>query len=1003
MGDVRPTAKWANRMLRPLTSIYHRLEKHQENLSILANAKSLKERTEVSTNTSRSSSKAASSSGAAEEGCGGSFSDDEHDDDPVWIPGKPEKRRIRHNYSNRGQRNRGHKRRSRLSIRSPEVQRTLPGAIEIATPLITGEKTRELSEGSLARRRLFRDASPPLTDGSEVDDGRKTIRKSCYTPYNGSWREALDRSGDPGLVDIARLLDRLFLKFLHNTRLHATSLSQQRQQGRGARSLLSTTVRRLPEFIAEEQDIQDVEDEDGDEDMCDAYFTELEAHYAPSGNGWQPLREAVRAQGIYLVSEILQKKCITRRIACRLLEECMNNHEHDAFELLLSKFLCTVDDMYDYPTAFDDRNDCHDPVQLLSTYYSRFPCRRSFVFEELARLLGRRVLPPEWMVATQWKRFVDIAIQSISIEEDDSAAATRLIEAVILSAGSVYPAMDDMTTTTTRVTSKNAVYPRGRDTRASGTIEGLRDQSFCPVPIQDALSNLTLSLVTALCGMHLARSRTPVVAEGRGGVGMRVRTVMGHLAFTVGQVIEMQPSSHESDIHSLRRGCALLGERLLRCGERDSSETDYCIRKVSNIGGFYLSLASRQDVVKELAILARQVFRCCERVHRGNDQPGTSSEVRTKVVQLVECSSERSLSTFLGKVAAETAMQLAEITLEPDDHVWAVEIQERILDRQQQQQQQPASKTSLAHGHLDDFEDSPGLYRWEESIEEWVARTPVTKPKIQPVDQQIKAVGASAVNSPSSCSSSSSSRVSASPASSEYGASSVTSSAPSLPAKRACPGREGRQGRGARSTKRLRSATKSWGMFESESESESDSEDDRSQSRAIPATPATPAASEDDREDWQDRGPQTRRRKQQMQGQLQSRPKISESEKGSDSHDAVGDAGSNQIIAVVITNKKPPTSSMLPSPPRTRSLSRRKSMGATAAAATLTATSNDDRTSSAVDRQRNRTGGWTIPASSSTSGSQKKRVSMPTIIPRRRETRMENPLDSGSDDELSFL
>lgn len=474
---------------------------------------------------------------------------------------------------------------------------------------------------------------------------------------------------------------------------------------------------------------------------------------------------------------------------------------------------------------------------------------------------------------------------------------------------------------------------------------------------------------------------------------MRVRTVMGHLAFTVEQVIEMQPSSHESDIHSLRRGCALLGECLLRCGEMDSSETDYWNRKVSNIGTFYLSLASRQDVVKELAILARQVFRCCERVHKGNDQPGTSSEVRAKVVQLVERSSERSLSTFLGKVAAETAMQLAEITLEPDDHVWAVEIQERVLDRQQQQQKQPASKTFLAHGHLDDFEDSPGLYRWEESIEEWVARTPVTKTKIKPVDQQIKAVGESAVNSPSSCSSSSTSRVSASPASSEYSATSVTSSAPSLPAKRACPGREGR---GARSTKRLRSATKSWGM--SESECESDSEDDRrSQSRAMLATPAAPAASEDDREDWQDRGPQTRRRKQQMQSQ----PKISESEKRSDSHDAVGGAGSNQIIAVVITHKKPPTSPMLPSPPRTRSLSRRKSMGATAAAATLTATSNDDRTSSAVDRQPDRTGGWAIPAR--TSGSQKKRVSMPTIIPRRRETRLENPLDSGSDDELSFL
>lgn len=861
MSDIRPTAKWANRMLRPLTSIYRRLEKHQENLHTVANSRIPKERTEYlpansgngNGSTSRGSSKAPTTAATDAERDSGS---DGEADDPAWVPGKREGRKIRHNYSSRGKRSasRGGRRRSRMSIRSPEVQRTLPGAIEIATPLLAGKQARGglLGETS-ARRRLFRDVSS-MTEDLVAEDARKTTRPYSVAVnygYSGSWREALDRSGDPGLCEIARLLDRLFLTFLHNTRIHATA-SLSKQKSRGARSLLSMTVRRLPEFIAEEQMAQDEVDEDGDEDMCDAYFTELEAHYAPSGNSWKPLREAVRAQGIYMVSEMLQKECVTKHIACRLLEECMNNQEHDAFESLLSKFLCTMDEMYDYPTGFDSvisSSSREDPVQLLATYCSRFSGRRSFVYEELAKLLARKVVPAEWMVTAQWKKYVDAAIRSISTEADDSVAAAHLLEAVILSASGVFPG-------------------------THGTSVGCEDQ-LCPVPVKDALSNLTLSLITALCGMYLARSRSPTPGTEPEGVGMRVRAIVGSLAVTVQQEIEIRssPEVELSAFHSLRRGCILLGERLLQCDETSYDTFTPSSQEPRNIDSFYVSLSSQSDVIKELAVLARQVFRCCERVHGSDDHPGTSPEVRAKIEQLAEFSEEHGLSTFLGKVAAETAMQLAEATVYPDDHVWAAEIQEQVVARQQEL----SYRTRAYQSESEDDDDGPGLYRWEESIEEWVARTPKSKSKsvdfaqISPVETDLD----SRPSSPASFAG-----VSASSQSDEDPASSVTS-ASSLPVKRTFPGR----GEPSRSPKRLRSTT--WR-----------SRDDQMQQ--IPAIPPTPATSDDGSDDgWQEYGYRPRRR-----GMLNSWTQERPLRRRMSVPEGRQSVGLQRMLEVVITHKR---------------------------------------------------------------------------------------------------
>lgn len=814
MEDIRPTAKWANRMLRPLTSIFRRLEKHQENLSIVASSR-LKQTAEACDPDSVRPSRIPVS------GDGDTYSDGEGED-PAWVPGKLVNRRLRHKYSTRVQGN-GGRRRNRVSIRSPELHKTLlPGAIEIATPLITG-KSREPLERSSQKQQLkvpgLRDIVPGAVNGR---NGLR-MRNKKFPAHHGSWKEVIDMSGDTEFVAIARLLDRIFLKFLNNTRVQILPW----EQTRGTRSLLSMAVRHLPEFIEDEQTIQDDVDNDCDVDMCDMYFYELEAHYAPGGGGWQPLREAVRAQGIYLVSEMLQRQWVTKLAACRLLEECVKHYEFDAFELLSSKYLSTVD-AYQYPTAFDPHRPpghCDDPIHLLGTYYTRSCGRRSFVFDQMAELLLRGVVAPEWMVTRPWKKCVDGAITSLSAQDPNSTAARRLIEAIILTAANTYPEIDTIAVHTKRLGMSHPVRLKATHASATNALVPSNSRVPCPIPIQDALSNLTLSLMAALCSMHIARSNSPATEEK--AVGTKIRKFVQSLAFTVEREVEIrQPSSgaDRSTCQLLRQGCVLLGRCLLEQGEDDFNTIrgpDSSSRQ--NTRAFLLVLSSRQDVIKELATMVRQVFRCYEHVHK-SDQTRTSPEIRGKVSQLVGLGGDERLSTFLGKVAVETAMSLAETTGDPDDHVWAVEIQEKVMSLQQEN----GMRHEEAHGRMD---NSSGLYRWEEGIGEWVARTPMWKARaVEVPSKHVEAIR----RPPSTIADSATSD---SPTVSPPGgyASSITSSAPSVSTKR------GRSDSEPRSSKR-RCSTPVEEYPDRKSESTDDTESLASH-QTCELVSATPAAS----------------------------------------------------------------------------------------------------------------------------------------------------------------
>ncbi|KGO63936.1 hypothetical protein PITC_013040 [Penicillium italicum] len=713
MDDAQATAKWANRVLRPLTSICRRIAKHKETLSIITTESKVQETAGgIDVPTLEADHKPGS-----QQNCLGSDADPD-ENDPAWIPGKkPERRRPRHKYSSKAEET-GGKKRNRLSIHSPEAPRTLPGAIEVATPLITGRRWEMPSTAQSER--------PAGQVNLNIQPSQPQVFRDRYSLHKSPWQELLDQSGDPGFADIAHNLDRVFQNFLCNTMISKQEVRPFSESSRrGARSLLSMVARCLPEFIASEQEAQDELDENGDEDMCDAYFTELEAFYAPYGTGWKPLREAVRAQGIYLVSTLIQNHWITDSIACALIEKCRSFAPEES-DSLLSTLLSTRKN-YPYPQALRPvvDHDPSDPIRLLRKYAHHGVASRSYVFDELAKLLLRGVLPPEWMGTKLWTSWMTRATISLSKEDEDCPAATRLIEAVILSASDVHPV--------TAARSFIPEYPakgntaRARATRGASTtaweISNLARP--CPLQVEDALSNHVVSLMAALCGMHISRSRASNDTDCADGT--TASYITSYLQIALQRELasnSVAQRDHNTPHQLLRRGCILLATSLVQCNDKILlNDNHYVMTSSASVDECVEIIASHSDMVRELALFVHQAFRCLKK-RTEDETEHTSSEIRAMISQLACVANAPALSTLLGRVAAEAAMEFAEATGDPDDHIWAVDVQEVAVTKQRQEE---TAQTSLEEP--EQSSQSTGLFRWEDSIGEWVASTPATKGK----------------------------------------------------------------------------------------------------------------------------------------------------------------------------------------------------------------------------------------------------------------------------------
>ncbi|KAI6868174.1 hypothetical protein KC343_g4118 [Hortaea werneckii] len=109
-----------------------------------------------------------------------------------------------------------------------------------------------------------------------------------------------------------------FGSFLHATRPGVPS------SRKGARSLMSACLRKVPAYVQLEESCAQDEgaNEDGERDISNEIYQELEAYGSTSGNGWTGLREVARADGVAKLKDAIEGGLIPGKTIEALIQAC---------------------------------------------------------------------------------------------------------------------------------------------------------------------------------------------------------------------------------------------------------------------------------------------------------------------------------------------------------------------------------------------------------------------------------------------------------------------------------------------------------------------------------------------------------------------------------------------------------------------------------------------------------------------------------------------------------
>ncbi|EFE41904.1 conserved hypothetical protein [Trichophyton verrucosum HKI 0517] len=699
--------RWCNRALRPLTSIYVRLEKHWK-ISPLRDEEYIQRAyggCESSFNSSQNGRRSMSGSGNASDS-------ESAKEDPTWVPGDAVRKPIKHRYSGRKERSRTNFR-SKVVVRSPETEKLQPGQLAIATPLILG-KRRMVSFPKMS-------TSVDSTE-NEMPQAQKMFSYSKRKYLGTSWSLSEiahgieDTYNDPSYVAIVQTIFSAWDTFLR------MSDPQQSKPHRGANSLLSMALSTTSKYILQEQErVNSLEEKDEETDVAGCIITELEKMYAMGDNGWRPLKELVRSHGIHLMCEAIRRRWLSPQLSRRIVLQSFSLQAHDAASALLSAML-SISPVIPPPIRLDSNlfKSSHSVALHTLESYVRPSGGFSIFFREMASLLDRGRLPAEWIATDSMKYYLTAALQSLAADDEHSFASLRLITSSILAAAGSKRTIPPQVLSNLRRSKRGAIRVRKSESEAGFTSSFLNPKASCYDPISIALSNSITSILTVLSSSHFAKS----------GFGKAVASTMYNLLSYVSTIVQrdIERTIFDKGKNKLNlqptRACAILLSDFLanflgNSRKESQRQSAICASPIlHNLGYLTAMHTNKKELVEELADFILQIARCLGRVQNDN-----GFEVAKRFTLAFNTSSVKKhpiLRIVLSKVAVEVALKFAESTCLQEHHDWASYIQDQV------------AACDFSEGDMDELQPlTPSLrrtetgFRWEDGIGEWVAKSPI--------------------------------------------------------------------------------------------------------------------------------------------------------------------------------------------------------------------------------------------------------------------------------------
>lgn len=491
----------------------------------------------------------------------------------------------------------------------------------------------------------------------------------------------------------------------------------------GTRSLFSTCLRRVPEYISDEELECKSDESEKAIGISSTIYNNLEAFGLSPGGGWKPLREVVRSHGINLLGAAINQGYITPPEARYFVNVCLRCRAFDEAERLVEYILNAAN------------RGLTPPAPVISVFdlgtldfFARATFRYGFQYRQLTRLLRDGYLPCVWMARSEmvpcWNRLI-VSLTKANYESIDAAILLRTASSMGYRVSGLPFAASQIDSI--RLHAKGLLCNHEGPSLPNGNRQRRPDNALnLNEDLDQAFSATSLHLLTVLTTVEILPSLSSLLETS----GPRKADVLEDLALDVLQTFEVNEfetnSGKASQLprHHDRLYLPVLAARMVLATARKKEHKlkQDIYQHLDLLKCFEIS----QEFVDTAASFLCTIANCCGQAGSGDAFYYIQEIINLLTGCKIFCpGSNLQIRRLFEQIAVTAAVRFSQATSLPKHLSWALDLESTYhCVRIGQERQTPIrpSERKPKNG-----------FKWEEGICEWVAGTPciaTPKPKV---------------------------------------------------------------------------------------------------------------------------------------------------------------------------------------------------------------------------------------------------------------------------------
>ena len=484
----------------------------------------------------------------------------------------------------------------------------------------------------------------------------------------------------------------------------------------GSHSLFATCLRKMPQYIRDEQLSTTNDDPESDVDISTIMYNHLEQMNTSNTGGWRPLKDVVRAHGIAMLVAAIKESLINLPLARALMLLCLEQGACEEAATIVEAMVAIMKPLPKPETSssllFSFRTSI--TLQTMHAMWILTKCSR-FEYAQLAQLFDSNVIPFDWICTPDMVDCWTRAIISATQGKPEAPEACLLLRTVMAKASvrAGLPSSEHVH----QLRLRTQQHRRRSDRFENEIADKLIQITSRPAPdigeeetSSEEISSVLSNLLTVLCAISLLESSRASVLTHIGQEAQQMSDLRVH---DYGQ-------RHVCDIDHDQLSLSLMAS-VLATHDSDHQCLQFFTQSLLETtpkfpvmaGLFFCNVAecygrvALKDPFKQLQDLIRSL---------GHKAAG----------HLIQ---DDSCRTILNAVYINAAFKVAERSDQPKHFEGALALEQRLPGRKGEYAFRTPGKTP-AHCR----QESRSGFRWEEGICEWVAQSPEVAQKLQQED-----------------------------------------------------------------------------------------------------------------------------------------------------------------------------------------------------------------------------------------------------------------------------